>query len=768
MEEPMQAVAAIGAERRLYSDSNDKVLRKSDQEVLELFQKAQESLNRFLADVNQIGGFLFQRKAQIGSIAKDHLDWKKSLEESEDAQTWTSLHRLYEEIPLLKDPRNVAAALKYMMQLESVAYPLRQRYEELILILGSSLHHEALEFYKVKKLACKEVKKATNPLANKVDALRRLLKETNEQITKTLPQFAGKYPSIERQTALLYEELVKFLKYSASTMHLPQAPTGWFSALFGASAAVEPTEEELQALETIIQDATAIEAKIAPHSHSRSKKRELQASDRELVTQFLQQSQDVVLASEDDFRNGAILSVIGRYNDLSQQIEHLKSIAKALTKLLHTITDRIQTVAMANIAASEGFDSTKAEQRHYERLMRGLEERLHDEETALTQLPISSRVHAGWYYVAKLHTNAREVRRYIGIFKQMTHPEFSIFANCANWLIEYLEQDSSHFASAVSVSRLYASIQGHCQLVPPNDKECLSTSLRSLMYTTTEQIIATKGQLTLELTPAESRVALLVRNNRPLEEFEDDSIRTYLTKSFIRHLHFLEKVVDAEFEVVLNTLKTAPQYEPFFQKLLKSLEFAQHHAAYLEKTDMHRHLKELTLMAKILAALQQNPARCTLENLLSYCHARQLMHELKLLTSEEPSPQQKARLEWFHKQLEPLLLARQHGLPDYFPQFETIVIPETINCQLEPVFYRLVSQSLFAESERDKHSATIKLIQLLHVLPVEDLPQHKVTIQLLSVWALEHFSLDSGYEIPYRDLFLTKLFSKYLLEEPVT
>ncbi len=920
-----------------FAYNKDIILRLEDQEVLDLFQKTMQSVIEFKGELNRVSGFLYQRKAQIGSIEKEHLAWKSELEVYAEKKVSMGCQKLYEYIPLLKDPKKIAMAYRYMVKIEILTRPIVKKYEELVKVLTSPLHHRALEFYKQNKRTCKDIKSLKVSSEQKIDRLTQVFKHVEAQIEKTSEQFHGKERCVVEETALLYEELLKFIKYTVGSFqvrvlaneenlvtssdseklskaygHLPrpvspvapqttvvskqkeerdapepsdlqtdvlpetvtagpqyqtkyanvgyqwvmltpeatpepsqdsedretsalgayaraqsrysqprfgypaeayeepeptvspqpQSQPGWFSSwsplgsLFTSGSTgdllAEPGLKPVVLVHRIDELVKSIERSelqltgyLPVKMHQAGVSEELQAK----IQGYLRGASSFRLHSEDDFRNGQMFTTqsgIGRYLSIKDQVENLRKIAQALAKLLNTIEERIGDLCGADLQPAPGFESLQVEKDFYEMIMGGLERLIIEQKAELAELPISGRVHAGWYYAAKLLSNVKETERYMGIFKTLVREDFLNFTTASNWLIDYLDPkdsrlacDEGYFTGSVAISRLYATIQSHHQLRRPSRIRSFSSKLRTMIYTTIEEIIAKQGPCTLQLSEEEQLIPGFVFRNSPvasLQEFtvsqeliRPEVLRRYLMKGFLKHLHFSATLADPEFEIVLDILQTKLRYGDLFDELIKSnQEFSRYFSAYVLHTDMFEYPNQIRLMGEVLYTLSQNEETNKLQKLFIYCQARQMLSTLYAQMADTESTQMQARLTWIRWQSEAILKRMEDGFPEYFSRFESIVLTDTVMCDLDPVFYKLVARCLYGSDKQVRMKANSHLVQLLQRLPTEDLPKDRNLIELLTGWALEHIVTEGSFTVPHGDFLLTKFFEEYLTDNNVS
>lgn len=903
-------------DRRLFEYSKDILLRKQDDEVLKQFELAIASANRFKGELSKIAGFLHQRKAQIGSIRKDHLSWKEELEKHDDKQSWTAARSHYDDIPLLQDSRKMALAFAYMTKLEAMTHPLREKYDELVSVLKSPLHHEALEFYKQKKKECKELIKKKSAV-ERVEGLFSIFRDVAIRICATKPEIPGKEICIVRETVLLYQELLKFVAYTVSKIHpntkqqanrvassdsdstndqsltaqvtsisgsisqlsltdsadaVPVGPaagraqtvtptltkysqpgyalvwstpeaskeseedplaemrygtsgydepavgrpstaaqlppavaSGWsmlptwssVTNLFGSSAvssvqqlaqevpdSADEVDKALRQIDELLASISQQEQELAKLIPRRQRRKVSQETEVK-VRAYIQNSSSVDLHKEDRFRNGQMVTterVIGPYNGIRDQVEALESIAKALAKLLTVLEHRIADLCEGKQAPLEGYHSLDDEKRSYKALIRGLEQFIQEEQQKLIELPISDRVHAGWYYAAKLLSNVREVKKVFNQFTELSQDDFSLYGGAINWLIDYLDPrdlrlagNPHYFTGAVAITRLYASIQSVCQLTKPASSESFGDKFRAMIYDTIEQIIAKKGLCTLELSAKEKEVPALVLGKLPLETLREAikgeqeilpaAVRKYLMKGFLRHLYFSNKRVDPEFELVLDMLKNSVYYSYAFTATVRQkMDFARYHAAYMLQTDMNRYAASIRLMSESWSLLCENVQGTALDNLFRYTAARQKLSNVRAALTSAQSPAQAARVEFVQAKTGVIFRQMEASYPVYFAQLESIDTPSDVRRPLDQGIYKLVAISLYSDNSKESRQAANELTMILGALSVEDLPEDEWLGNLLAGWYFERFVAGLSDGIAHRDFMLTKILSRYLAD----
>ncbi len=794
---PEQEGYAAG--RRYFYFRSDIVPPEDQDAVQTAFKNALKSLERFEGQLNQKSQFLYQRKAQIGAIAKDHKRQKEELEKSyEDVQEALTLaHGQYKVIPLLEDPKVVARALSHMIALEAISPPLMTKYAELIPLLESSHHCEALEFYKHVKRECKVLKKKPD-IEVRVDGLATLLNTVEGKVAEIVNSLPGRNVVIVEQTTMLYEELVRFIKYTSNAVRLelegsksqiisstsseeeqnidPVAPEtvvswGWsligYGWVWGGGARVErPIDVAKVAtrIDDLLSAADGVKKIIGTLSSSKNKQEELSEEAEQRVTSYIEQCQLDPLSNEDEFRNGQPLTTtrfIGRYRNIKDQVEALRGISKALVRLRTTVQERTISLCEGKVEVPEGLAELNEESPFYCDILNGLEARILEQQKALAQLPFSDRVHAGWYYVARLAAKIREVRVHVNHFTELASERFMAYAQATNRLIEYLDPQDAELAlsenyinSASAISRLFVSMEKVCKLEKPITSDTFRNKMRSMIYDTTDQILAKMGSRTLTLTPEEAEVPALVFVDSPLKnlltvnEVPDELLPKivvhYLVKGFLRQGYFSNVLVDPEFELVLHSFQNNPLYKEAFEGSYNQVgNFKMLCDSYMAQTDLNQYRPHAALMIDAIRALTSSPFDNDLKKLYGYCEARQILCDLNSSVGGNTSEQQRLRIIWINSKLRTSLLEAEVLYPRYFPHLESINVHELTDETRHQVIYKLVCTGLFASDQKSRGMANAMLqglfstkeIEQRHLPRVQDFP----LITPLRMWTLEMY-----------------------------
>ncbi len=789
---------APNGNRRLFRYVDDTASPSlKDQDIMLKAFKTALSTERFEATLNEMAQSLYQRKAQIDDIDRSHNEWSKTLEAAYENQiaAWTGADSFYKLIPLLEDPKKIAQALTCMITLEAIIPPLKLKYDALCCLLESPQHREALQFYKVMKRACKELRNKPT-LEERVAGLSAILKKTEDKFEEKKCTLPGKDIAVVKQTSQLYEELIRFIKYTTNKITELKAPQqtswGWSVVGYGwiwGTTATQPLaeldpEKTNSLIAPLLKRIEAIEgtltASVAPSR--RNQDTLLSIEDRTLAESYIHSCRNDTLHNEDDFRNGRALStikLIGPYRELIEPVAKLRDIAKALTRLLATLKERRVAICEGNTEPCGDHQSLQEETYMYEKLVKSLMALIGEQQEAITKLPLTNRVHAGWYYVARLFVKANDVRMHIDQFKKLARNDFISYSTSIKEVVEYLDpqerdlvKDKEYFTGAIATERLWVSLQSTCQLIKPLHPQSFSEKLRCKIHETIDQILAKTGPRTLALTKEELKIPKELFAKAPLKAFwqqdEEDigilpkALVMYLLKGFLKDGYFTDAELDPQFELALCTLLTDPLYEAAFSATIeKTATFKTHFTSYLARSDIHKYSLEIQYMSDILTTLSATEQSGSIETLFSYCQARQLLNELHVHKSKITSVQQQQRLAWIEDEATTTFKNLENLYPVYFQHFEAI--DTTIN--QESSLYKCIAIHLHATSEEARIYAYNRIIEIIKNFTAETLPQDPHLNDLLRGWALEQLMLQNNTDIPHLEKLLSDLFAGYLTND---
>ncbi len=799
---------------RVYQYTKD--ITAPDLYVVEaIFKEANETAQDFDAVLRQTSQLLYERKAAPGTVAASHKlqaarlqDGYKKLRSAK-----LELRANVKFIPFLNDPKLIASALRSLFTFNAIRPEKKRKYEELHLLLTAPEHTQALEFYKRLKKQCKDLRNLPTPQA-KVTGLEAIYEEAIQKISSVLNEkkeekqkddetLLGKSVIVFKQTTSLYLELLRFISYTSTFPNkAPKVGLGWkiigYGSVWGTPAEiVNPNDIGPLAIRI-----AHLKEKVDKQDSEVSHAQELALADnavRNIAASVLADPTDSYLAlceqdplsDEDKFRGGGRLQ-LAIYSEMATEIRSLYRVAKALARELATLEARTKELCAGTRSAPK-LETFMAEIPHLEALIIGLEARITEQHDKIKALPLSSKIQAGWYYVAKLREKANDVRMYLKHFKKIANAGFLPYSMAMYRLMNYLDpqkeslrRDSAYFTSPSAVKRLYKALQATNQLLEPMQHRRFREKLAQSVYTTVDEILAKVGPRSLKAANNEIGIPrrLLARellatfqaDNEIANEYPPKVIQSYLLKGFINQLYYLKKPnIDPEFEVTLHILLTDPHYAVAMRSMCQKLPlFADLLADYKASSDMDKFTSELDMMKKALqcVAWKPNSNNNNISKLFHYCQVQQILDDLYKSPYLQASAQQAKRLNWLKQQISYILVSTSFGYPAYFSEFQSIDVQfRSASVRLEPkmqshetrgpILYKLITRSLYAHAIDDRVNATRALLSIIDVLNIEDLPTMHLK-QLLLGWTLEQYMQTPRISTQHSEMLLADLFDDYL------
>ena len=248
-------------------------------------------------------------------------------------------------------------------------------------LLTDPTRNEALEYYKTVVRDCEALANYST-LHEKISGLQKIFTAVAVKIDQ------NKTPAISE----VYDTILLFIRYTA--------------LCFTREAAGNATlVNELQILAGFVQEKFATVA-VALDTNDAVPENPDSPENRYLAT-----ASSVELPKENRFRNGDWTTWIttfrfARYAPIVSQKESLERIAQALYKMECSLYDRMKS------------GSTNGLEQDVE-ICQGLERLIGKQLKSLAGVPIAKEIHAGWYYVAALQTQAKVLQTSIQHFKEM-------------------------------------------------------------------------------------------------------------------------------------------------------------------------------------------------------------------------------------------------------------------------------------------------------------------------------------------------------------
>lgn len=652
---------------------------------------------------------LYQRKAQVGYIIANHTAWAENLKAS-FRLFQTALNGVKADAQYIPELERTALALESLSLLEVSSHPTIKIYDELITVLTSVHHQDALNTYKVKKRECRTlIKTASRDV--RLNSLTKLFQDVVALIDKAVPQLDGK-PVIEKhETILLYLETLQYIKYSANQKE--PVTSSWWSWLSWSStpAAQAVPDQELTAriaalVSSIVEKEQALAACI-PLNVARAEDQQ-----PELVTQYLESCPVGDPPDEYNFRRNNF-----RYREIQPQVDALKGIAKGLFRLNNSIKRQITLL----YSGKETID-----QHFYNTLLDGFHTRIHTQLDALLGLPQTERVHAGRYYVALLSAKVRHVR--------IVYDHFKSVSSCKP-CIAALNRTFSYLASPHEPQKLALAIEAASKFAKPVAETNFRNRLRTLLHDVLYDILAKHGRISVRFTEQELEIPKKILARAPLKDFREPdeaggmpaAILRYLTKGFINKLYFLGDALDHYFEITVTILMHDERYREITHTLLAEWDLF---FRYMSVSNATVDTKLLLMMGDLLDTLSRSSDG--LGTLNRYCHAQKILHDLK---RESETAQQKLRLDWIVAETKPEIerLKDADGYPDALEKLDE---PENI------LYKQLVEE-----------------VQLPNI--PANMPKERILKTLIYRWALKRLMKDDLLD----ESTLHCLFTEYLTVE---
>ncbi|MBS0635776.1 MAG: hypothetical protein JSR37_09965 [Verrucomicrobia bacterium] len=718
------------------------------------YATAKKMAEQFADSLEEAAQFLYQSKAAPRTIIKTHDALTKSLAEKhrELGEKLSTMNTDAKFIPHMSELRQISSCLTDRFSF-LVLEPMRTKeYKKLSLVLGCEEHKTSLEFCKEKKKACKELRHPGND-EDRVQKLEAIFEAAKAKCGEIMAQLEGKPEEVYDQTSKLFEKLFKFIAYTSTFPPKKERPAGWFwGAVSYVWASAVPTYPQntphLARQLELLRDKVNIELEAL--STLRSK-----ALSQKKVKNIEPAQVDYSLASPRataDFRSGGALER-ALYSEMSEEVRTLRCVATALAKDLETITSHLVQYKAMPKGQLDLLESRLAAHR----------QKLQEEQRKLEQLPISSKIQAGWYYVERLEEQARTVEMYCKHLKKLSTPELSLYLQAFSSLIEYLRPDDEalgrdpcYFISQNAVERLYTTLRHAALLNKPAGAKRSALKIAADIFDTVEHTVATVGLRTLNHSSEEKNFSRGILTGVSIASLQDEFdksnlLHSYLMKGFIHKLYFLDSTkVDTEFEIILNILETDPRYSPVLEQLFRENSLLNElHDDYHKRSDMAQYRHELELMAKIWDTRLPKSPNLTTE-LFDYARAKQLFCDL---ASSRLSDQQLCRRNWIELKQPRLPL----GYPEYFSRLGQVDMQ--IDGDLAKLAQNIVV-SLFADNPQRRIEAT-------EAIDEGDIPQVPGVYMSLLVqgWRLSQFVLKGKQEPPAHGSPLDSVLTQYISEE---
>lgn len=606
-------------ESRLFTARKD-IEPITDDEVVDNIEAAQKRFEQeFAPKCDRLAHYLHERMAKGSKLQESHASWHRTHEPvtASIAEAKSKLKSYSKYIPLMLDAQKIMRAASSILYLEVLIESLEQKNTALCSLLTSQQHTTALRTYKSQVKACEGLGN-TDPVEEKINALAKIFAATKKQYKSAIFELQGKDKNLERETTAIYEEIFLFCQYTANCLKKELPP--------------QTTNDKLTLL------ITSIKKRLPPHLAG------ILEAQEQIVEQvnapqnpenlYVESSRATALPTENHFRNGMWgASLI--YSDLQTEIDKLQNIAKALYRLSKTLQERIKQMASGHTEAASGFDFLDHEAKHYTCLINGLERLIYAQLSQLTKKPLSTKCHAGWYYVASLLHQVKDLRMSCDQFTRLATGSYRFCVLALGKLTRFLDVANTCRGIVVGpvwiepINRLFEATEAARALsVQP-------LPFHKRAYKIIHQSIAHAGLRSLALSAQESQIPSRLFTKAPFADDEHELLTSYLFKNFLRLTRFVNNPIDPEFEVVLHILRYEAAYEPLFTSIVRKTPVIDKLlTTYMQKSEINDYYIELELLKCACVALESARLATSGEDssyavILGYHEAKQLLEDLK-------------------------------------------------------------------------------------------------------------------------------------------
>ena len=457
---------------------------------------------------------------------------------------------------------------------------------------------------------------------------------------------------------------------------------------------------------------------------------------------FIEEAKQVVLPKENYFRVGEYFRgwpLLG-YTAIKTQVTNLEGIARGLWKVQMLLDEQIKS-------AFEGFAQADFVKTHLE-ICEGLERCIGLQVEELRGLPFSNQIHAGWYYAVALFAQSKALRRALEQFEQINAGSDGSHKAALHSLVESVKCANLRHKGSVAEPLLcfYAATRALCAVDRP-----LNEPIR--VITVMDQTLAHDAHASLQLVEQEVEIPTRVFGLWMHKGFRSEIFQAYLTRSFLRNLHFSEQQCDPEFEMVLYMLKYNPMYKVRFEKCLEGSKVLKDlHDAYVQQTDAFRHIEMLHMMNDIIVTISAPLCETLSENdrsedvFVRYNKALYVLIVLKGLYVDKSSGD-KLRMSWIEDKLKQFAKGSKEA-------------PNLTASPLKPL-YDLLCTSLFVTEPKAKSEADNAIVAMIEEFNFSKTPLQGLVKLLMYRWTLERFvdycnrRNETGFIASFKSLALT-------------
>ncbi len=581
----------------------------------------------FTPQINRLSHLLHERLAKGSIVHQTHEQWLGETKRiiSSLTQAITKAKESYKYIPLLTNTYKIAEATSGMLYLEAVSPMVEQKAHTLSRLLASHHHREALQYYKTKVKECESLHKKI-AIDEKISDLFAIFKDAKSRLKNVHFELQGKDCAVVAESTALYQEVLLYVQYATSSLQ---------------REAQQEVSEHLQArLNELEKLSGSIKKRLS------NTLVDILETEESAPLSYIVESRTTLLPSNNYFRSGIYLANY-RYRKIWPQIEKLTDVAKAIYRLNTTIHERIKAVCDGELSPAKGLANLENEKDHYFALIEALQKAIYAELAKLGKQPLSKESHAGWYYVAELSTQVKEVRSSIEQFDAIALQKHRFCTLAVSSLVRFLQlanpgiKPDPNFINIESLKRLYEATRAAAKFTIKD----VTYSKRA--YKVINETLAIVGARMVKLQPFEASVPKKVFSKSHFENSQGELLESYLAKNFLRLLSFTENPADFEFDLVLLTLQESEEHAPLLEELLKTSPYLKElYEAYKCQVAKSYPYQEFLLMRQALFALSRTTeSSSTFDILMSFHEAKQLLADLK----ERPLDEMKDRLIWLER-----------------------------------------------------------------------------------------------------------------------
>lgn len=487
---------------------------------LEAVKQAFMPGGEYEASLNVAFHNLHQRSAQSNQVVTTHKAAAATVK-AVVAKVEAARREAFEislELPFIQGAVELEKSLSALIEIEVAASCAERLGKELDEVLSNDSHQATLEYYKKWVKECDGIALLADP-GQKIARLEQIVKE----LFRADACIKG---------ADLYKELLEYALYVVGCIEKEVAGSHIKTLIEQRVKAVQRT------LSNVLQITGFSELDKATLCY---------LTDNE--------SETIALPNENYFRNGQ-WGVWYTYGAIKEQYTALQNVAKALYRLQREVEASIRTLCC-----------TEEQLKQHATIVRGLKQAIINERIALESVPLTNKVHAGWYYAGGLFAHASYIETLLEVGRAQLSASTQGYIRALSATVSYLKEPT--------IERLYSALQA-CSAVGVED----AAGFRNMaIYRAIDQTLARRGAQTIAWTREEQEVPRQLEQESIEWTILPDHIKSYLMKGFLRHIHFLQERDDPVFDRAYIAFSVS---KGFSRVLEENSLFKALHEAYLQ------------------------------------------------------------------------------------------------------------------------------------------------------------------------------------------